>query len=69
MISNEDEYNNAVQLLAEWKRRLFRYRVALKKYGLDNAAVKNVMDPMKSFYELYRDEVASYEIQHNFIVE
>jgi predicted XRE-type DNA-binding protein len=61
MIRNESEYQEAVGRLAEEKARLDEQLARLKESGLSKAAIKRVMDPMPSFHEQLREEVAGYE--------
>lgn len=61
MIRNENEYKEAIGRLAEEKSRLEKHRARLQESGLGKAEVKRVMDPMQSFHEQLKEEVASYE--------
>lgn len=61
MIRNEKEYREAVQRLDNEKERFAEHRSRLQKQGLDEQAMKNVMDPMESFHLQLQEEVASYE--------
>ena len=61
MIRNENEYKEAVQRLAEERARLEEHRARLKESGLGKGELKRVMDPLQSFHEQLREEVASYE--------
>ena len=61
MIRNEQEYREAVERLAAEKDRMAQQRRALRKTGLSREELKRVMDPMQSFHEQLKEEVASYE--------
>lgn len=61
MIRNEKEYQEAVERLKEEKQRLAEHRKNLIAEGLDETAVKNLMDPMESFHLQLKEEVESYE--------
>ncbi len=61
MIRSESEYKEAVQRLAEEKKRLTEHRARLKEAGLSKEEIKRVIDPMESFHLQLREEVESYE--------
>jgi DNA-binding XRE family transcriptional regulator len=61
VIRNEREYQDAVQRLEAEKMRLRDYRAELTKSGLDAAAVKRAMDPIRSFHLQLAEEVEYYE--------
>jgi ribosome-binding protein aMBF1 (putative translation factor) len=61
MIRNESEYKEAVQRLAEEKKRLTEHRARLKEAGLSKEEIKRVIDPMESFHLQLQEEVESYE--------
>ncbi len=61
MIRNESEYKEAVQRLADEKKRLTEHRARLKETGLSKEEIKRVIDPMESFHMQLREEVESYE--------
>ena len=54
VIRNENEYKDAVRRLGEQEERL-------KQTKLSKDAIKRVLDPVRSFHEQIKDEVASYE--------
>ena len=61
MIRNENEYKDAVRRLGEQEERLKQQAVQLKQTKLPKDAIKRVLDPVRSFHEQIKDEVASYE--------
>jgi ribosome-binding protein aMBF1 (putative translation factor) len=61
MIRNESEYKEAVERLAEEKKRLTEHRARLKEASLSHEEIKRVIDPMESFHLQLREEVESYE--------
>lgn len=61
MIRNEAEYQEAVQRIAEEQKRLKEQRAKLNELDLSQEEIKRVLDPMKSFHEQLKEEVASYE--------
>jgi ribosome-binding protein aMBF1 (putative translation factor) len=61
MIRNEREYQEAVERLKAEQKRLDEHRASLAAEGLDEGAVKNLMDPMISFHLQLKEEVESYE--------
>ena len=61
MIRNEQEYREAVERLAAEKSRLEEHRRRLIDADLNKEEVKRVMDPMLSFHEQLKEEVAHYE--------
>ena len=61
MIRNEREYKEAVKRLQEERRRLKNHAVKLKDLGLAKKEIKRAMDPMRSFYEQFAEEVEGYE--------
>ena len=61
MIRNENEYKDAVRRLGEQEERLKQQAVQLKQTKLSKDAIKRVLDPVRSFHEQIKDEVASYE--------
>lgn len=61
MIRNEQEYREAVDRLAAEKQRLGEHRNRLAETGLNDEELKRVMDPMLSFHEQLKEEVAHYE--------
>lgn len=61
MIRNEAEYQEAVLRLADEQKRLKAQRVKLNELDLSQEEIKRVLDPMKSFHEQLKEEVASYE--------
>ena len=61
MIRNENEYKDAVRRLGEQEERLKQQAVQLKQTKLSKDAIKRVLDPVRSFHEQIKEEVASYE--------
>lgn len=61
MIRNEQEYREAVERLTAEKKRLEEHRDRLSDSGLSEEELKRVMDPMLSFHEQLKEEVAHYE--------
>src|SRR5262245_5832913 len=61
MIRNEAEYQEAIQRIAEEQKRLKEQRAKLNELDLSQEEIKRVLDPMKSFHEQLKEEVASYE--------
>jgi hypothetical protein len=61
MIRTDAEYKAAVARLAAEKDRLRQQEKDLRAEGLDAAARKRVLDPLRSFHEQLVEEVASYE--------
>ena len=61
MIRSEAEYQEAVQRVADEQKRLKEQRAKLNELDLSQEEIKRVLDPMKSFHEQLREEVASYE--------
>jgi DNA-binding XRE family transcriptional regulator len=61
MIRTETEYQTAIEKLAQEKERLNSHRAELKKLDLSQAEIKRAMDPLITFHEQYKEEVASYE--------
>ncbi|MFM8805157.1 MAG: helix-turn-helix domain-containing protein, partial [Planctomycetia bacterium] len=61
MIRNEAEYQEAVLRLADEQKRLKAQRAKLNELDLSQEEIKRVLDPIKSFHEQLKEEVASYE--------
>lgn len=61
MIRNESEYREAVHRLRDERDRLDAHRRALREAGLADDEVKRVCDPMETFHQQLREEVAFYE--------
>ncbi len=61
MIRNETEYKEATNRLEAESARLAEQATALKKKGLTSEEAQRVLDPLQSFHEQLREEVASYE--------
>lgn len=61
MIRNENEYKDAVQRLSEQEVRLKQQAAQLKQTELSKVEIKRVLDPVRSFHEQLKEEVASYE--------
>jgi hypothetical protein len=61
MIRNETEYQSAVERIADEAKRLKAQRQQLKETKLSSDEIKRVLDPIRSFHEQLKEEVASYE--------
>jgi predicted transcriptional regulator len=61
MIRNEQEYQSAVKSLQEEKERLDAHVVRLEQQRLNSEEIKNLIDPLMSFYLQYKEEIESYE--------
>lgn len=61
MIRNETEYKAAVNRLADHEQRVAEQAKSLKEEGLTAAQIKRATDPLVSFTEQLREEVAYYE--------
>jgi DNA-binding Xre family transcriptional regulator len=61
MIHNEKEYAEAVERIAQEKRRLADQKSKLKDMGLGVAEVKRALAAMISFHQQLEEEILSYE--------
>lgn len=61
MICNENEYKEAVERVRAEAGRLAAHEAELAKLNLAAEEIKRLMDPMRSFHEQLREEVAGYE--------
>ena len=61
MIRNESEYREAVERLTAENQRMQELGVRLQGEGMPAAAIKNVMDPIRSFHLQLQEEAESYE--------
>ena len=61
MIRNETEYQAAVARLQEHEARLSEQEASLRQEGFSPSQVKRGMDPLVSFTEQLREEIAYYE--------
>lgn len=61
MIRNETEYREAVKRIGEEEKRIKEQQKALRQMDLSREEIKRAMDPMRSFHEQLREEIASYE--------
>jgi DNA-binding Xre family transcriptional regulator len=61
MIRSETEYLEARQRLGEGAARIEAERDRLCKQGLSKDQIKRALDPVRSFHEQLKEEVASYE--------
>jgi hypothetical protein len=59
MIRNETEYQAAVERIADEVKRLKAQRQQLKEMKLSTEEIKRVLDPIRSFHEQLKEEVAS----------
>ncbi len=61
MIRNENEYQEAVQRISEEAERLKQQKGRLRELNLSKDEMKRVLDPIRSFHDQLKEEVASYE--------
>jgi len=61
MIRNESEYREAVERLTAENQRMQELGERLQGEGMPAAAIKNVMDPIRSFHLQLQEEAESYE--------
>jgi DNA-binding XRE family transcriptional regulator len=61
MIRNETEYQEASNRLADERERYMAHEQNLREAGLDEAEIKRVVDPLRSFHLQLAEEVESYE--------
>lgn len=61
MIRNETEYKEAVQRVAEEATRIKAERAQLQEMGLSKEEIKRALDPVRSFHDQLKEEIASYE--------
>jgi ribosome-binding protein aMBF1 (putative translation factor) len=61
MIRNEVEYHEAVTRVREESERIKAERAKLQELNLGKDEIKRALDPMRSFHEQLKEEVASYE--------
>ncbi len=61
MIRNETEYQKAIEKLKSEQELLKQQQQELKAMDLSRAEIKRAMDPLRSFHEQLKEEVASYE--------
>ncbi len=61
MIRSETEYQEAIKRIGEEEERLRQQRAKLREMDLSRAEIKRAMDPVQSFHEQLKEEVASYE--------
>ena len=61
MIRTESEYQEAIGRLSGETKRLDEHRSRLREAGLNEEAIKRVMDPMESFHLQLSEEVVSYD--------
>jgi len=61
MIRSEAEYQEAVERLKAELVRLKQQQAKLQELGLGRDEIKRAMDPVRSFHEQLKEEVASYE--------
>lgn len=61
MIRNESEYQEALSRLEEERKRLEEHRGRLAEMGLKDDELKRALDPLRSFYLQFEEEVQSYE--------
>jgi len=61
VIRNETEYQEACARLADERERYSSHEQTLKDAGLNEAEVKRVVDPLRSFHLQLAEEVESYE--------
>ena len=61
MIRNEAEYKEAVQRIADEAARIKAERAKLQDLDLSKEEIKRALDPVRSFHEQLKEEVAGYE--------
>ena len=61
MIRSETEYREAVERLRAEAERLKAQQAKLQEMQLSRDEIKRAMDPVRSFHEQLKEEVASYE--------
>ena len=61
MIRNEKEYQEARSRLEQEQNRIKEHRKRLEGTGLDAAALKRALDPLRSFHLQLKEEIESYE--------
>jgi DNA-binding XRE family transcriptional regulator len=61
MIRSENEYQTAVTRLKEEFQRMKEQQKQLQGMDLSKEEIKRVLDPIRSFHEQLKEEVASYE--------
>lgn len=61
MIRSENEYQQAVLRLKEESQRIKDQQKQLLGMDLSKEEIKRVLDPVRSFHEQLKEEVASYE--------
>jgi DNA-directed RNA polymerase specialized sigma subunit len=61
MIRSENEYQQAVLRLKEESQRIKDQQKHLQGMDLSKEEIKRVLDPVRSFHEQLKEEVASYE--------
>ena len=61
MIRSESEYQEATKRIRQEEERLSQQRAKLREMDLSRAEIKRAMDPVRSFHEQLKEEVASYE--------
>jgi ribosome-binding protein aMBF1 (putative translation factor) len=61
MIRNEAEYQEAVMRVREEAARIKSERTKLQEMDLGKDEIKLALDPIRSFHEQLKEEVASYE--------
>lgn len=61
MIRSETEYREAAKRIGEEAARLKDQELRLAEMGLSREEIKRATDPMRSFHEQLKEEVASYE--------
>lgn len=61
MIRSENEYQAAVARLKEESQRIKEQQKQLQGMELSKEKIKRVLDPVRSFHEQLKEEVASYE--------
>ena len=61
MIRNETEYQEASSRLSDERERYAAHEDKLRETGLNDAEIKRVVDPLRSFHLQLAEEVQSYE--------
>jgi DNA-binding transcriptional regulator YiaG len=61
MIRNDTKYQETVRQVAESKKRVEAHRVQLESTGLSPEEIKRALDPLRSFYLHFEEEIEEYE--------
>lgn len=61
MIRNEKEYKTATKSLEKEAKRIVSEKVRLKKIGLSEEQIKNLIAPIQSFHDQFQQELYEFE--------